>query len=178
MTIEDGIPVLETERLILRGWRADDFVPLRDMKKSPEMMRFITGEPMSEEDSWTKFLRAVGHWKIMGFGYWVVEERESGRTIGEVGFGDFKRSIEPSLKGEPEIGWLLDVAVQGKGYASEAALAAVKWGDENFSGKRMSCIVDPDHVASIRIAKKCGFQKTGVTVYHDSNVVMLHRDAG
>ena len=84
------VPVIETERLILREFRPEDFSFLRDMKKNPEMMRFITGEAMSEEDSWTKFLRAIGHWSVMGFGYWVVEEKESGRPIGEIGFRRFQ----------------------------------------------------------------------------------------
>ena len=173
-----SVPVVETERLILREFRSEDFAFLRDMKNDAEMMRFITGEAMSAEDSWTKFLRAIGHWSVMGYGYWLVEERASGCPIGEVGFGDFKRFIEPSLIGEPEIGWLLAPSAQGKGYASEAAMAAVQWGDEHFKGKRMSCIVDPEHAASIRVAEKCGFKITGETVYHGDKVVLLHRMAG
>ena len=76
------------------------------------------------------------------------------------------------------MGWLLEVAAQGKGYATEAVLAAARWGDVHLKGKRMSCIIDPDHAASIRIAEKCGFKKTGETVYHGSKVLLLHRMAG
>jgi RimJ/RimL family protein N-acetyltransferase len=43
----------------------------------------------------------------MGFGYWVAEEKETGKFVGEIGFADYKRNLEPSLKGVPEIGWVL-----------------------------------------------------------------------
>ena len=114
----------------------------------------------------------------MGFGYWLVEERESGQPIGEVGFADFKRVIEPSIKGEPEIGWALTPSVHGKGYASEAALAAVAWGDKNFKAERMSCIIDPEHAASIRIAEKCEFTKSATTTYHGDDIIIFHREIG
>lgn len=173
-----AIPVVETERLILRGSRPDDFAFYRAMRADPEVARFTGGEPLSEEDSWTKYLRSIGHWSVMGFGYWLVEERASGQPIGEVGFSDFKRVIEPSIKGEPEMGWVLTPPAQGKGYASEAAFAAVHWGDEHFEHKRMSCIIDPKHGASIRIAEKCGFKKTGMATYHEQDIVLFHREIG
>ncbi len=172
------IPVVETERLILRGSQPDDFAFYRELRADPEVARYTGGEPLSEEDSWTKYLRSIGHWAVMGFGYWLVEARDSGQAIGEVGFSDFKRVIEPSIKGEPEIGWALTPSVHGKGYASEAALAAVAWGDKNFKAKRMSCIIDPEHAASIRIAEKCGFKKTGVATYHDEDIALFHREIG
>lgn len=172
------IPVVETERLILRGSRPDDFEFYREMRADPVVARYTGGEPLSEEDSWTKYLRSIGHWAVMGFGYWLVEARDSGEPIGEVGFADFKRVIEPSIKGEPEIGWALTPSVHGKGYASEAASSAVAWGDKNFKAERMSCIIDPEHAASIRIAEKCGFKKTGVTTYHGDEIHLFHREIG
>ena len=50
-------------------------------------------------------MRYSGHWAILGFGYWVVRDTQSGRFLGEVGFADYHREIEPSLHGTPEIGW-------------------------------------------------------------------------
>ncbi len=175
MTLTAAVPVLQTERLLLRECRRDDFPPFRDMRADADVMRYIGGKPLSEEDAWTKFLRAAGHWSMMGFGYWTVEERASGQPIGEVGFGDFKRDLTPSIKGEPEIGWLLAPAAQGKGYATEAARAAIAWGDEHFSGARMSCIIEPEHTASIRVAEKLGFSKTCMTTYHDARILLMHR---
>ena len=79
-------PVLETARLRLRGRTLDDFAFFREMWADPAVTRYIDGKPRSEEDTWTKFLRMIGHWSVMGFGYWAVEEKESGALIGEAGF--------------------------------------------------------------------------------------------
>ena len=142
---------------------------------NPLVTKFIGGEPKPEEDSWSKFLRMIGHWQALGFGYWIIEERETGALMGEAGFGDFRREMEPSLRGEPEIGWALAPEAHGKGYATEAAQAAIAWGDEFFGPVRMSCIIDPRHVASIRVAEKCGFKETARTTYHGDDIVVLHR---
>jgi RimJ/RimL family protein N-acetyltransferase len=173
--IDLKVPVIETARLRLRGRTLEDFPFFLEMWKDPEVTRFIGGKPRGEEETWTKYLRMLGHWSVMGFGYWVIEERDSSKLVGEVGFGDFKRDMTPSIKGEPEIGWVLASFAHGKGYATEAALAAVRWGDERFGGARMSCIIEPEHFTSIRIAEKCGFKETARTRYGGDEIIVLHR---
>ena len=64
----------------------------------------------------------------MGFGHWAVEEKASGDFIGDLGFADFKRDIQPSIQGLPELGWVLASRAHGKGYATEAVRAAIAWG--------------------------------------------------
>src|SRR5208337_2226490 len=100
-----NVPVLETERLRLRGHCIDDFSDSAAMWADPAVTRYIGDKPLTEEESWTKFLRYVGHWSLLGFGYWVVEEKATGHFAGEIGFADYKRDLQPSLKGVPEIGW-------------------------------------------------------------------------
>ena len=109
------VPVLETERLILRGHQLDDFNDCAAMWADPAVTRFIGGQPLHEEESWAKFLRYAGHWSVLGFGYWAVEEKSSENFVGEIGFADYKRELEPSLKGVPEIGWVLASPTHGKG---------------------------------------------------------------
>src|ERR1700728_4453717 len=99
------VPVLETERLRLRGHRLDDFAACADMWADPIVTRHIGGQPFSEEESWTRLLRYAGHWALLGFGYWVVHEKDSQRFVGEVGFLNARREIAPSFGGTPEIGW-------------------------------------------------------------------------
>jgi len=171
-------PIVETERLRLRGRVLDDFAFINRMWGDPDVTKYIGGKPRPEEENWTKFLRMIGHWPMMGFGYWLVEEKDTGALVGEVGFGEFKRKLTPSIKGEPELGYAFVSAAHGKGYASEAAMAAVKWGDEFLGTLRMSCIVDLANIASVRVAEKCGFEKTGSAVYHGEEIVILHRQAG
>jgi hypothetical protein len=98
------IPVIETNRLILRGHRLDDFSDCVAMWSDPIVTRFIGGKPFSEEETWARLLRYAGHWSMMDFGYWAIEEKDTHSFVGESGFADFKRDIEPSIKGMPELG--------------------------------------------------------------------------
>jgi len=98
------VPVVETERLRLRGYRPEDFADCAAMWADPEVTRYIGGKPLTEEDVWGRTLRGVGHWAWWGFGYWVMEEKATGSFAGEMGFSDWKREIEPSLRGVPELG--------------------------------------------------------------------------
>lgn len=169
------IPILETERLRLRGHRLEDFVHSAAMWADAKVTKHIGGQPLSEEESWTKFLRYVGHWSLMGFGYWVVEERASGNFLGEIGFADYKRDIQPSLKEVPEIGWVLAAHAHGKGFATEAVRAAVAWGDTHFHSQRTVCIIAPENLPSIRVAEKCGYQEFQRTTYKGKPALMFER---
>ncbi len=176
MTAAFEVPVFETERLRLRGRALDDFAFIRDMWADPVTTKYIGGAPLSQEASWTKFLRMLGHWPALGFGYWIVEERASGRAIGETGFADFKRDIEPSLHGQLEIGWALAPEFHGKGYAMEATRAAIAWGDAHFPDRRMCCIISPGNAPSIRLAEKLGFISGAATKYHGDDMLVMYRD--
>jgi RimJ/RimL family protein N-acetyltransferase len=175
------VPVLESARLRLRGHRSDDLENCAAMWVDPVVVRYTVGKPLTEEESWRRLLSYVGHWALMGFGFWVVEEKASGTFVGEVGFVDYKRDIEPSLKGVPEIGWVLASQAHGKGYATEAVRAAVAWGDAELKastgGTRTACIIQPENLASIRVAEKCGYHKFARTNYKAHPVLMFGREA-
>ena len=107
----------------------------------------------------------------------MVEEKASGKFAGEVGFADYKREMESPVKELPEIGWVLPVWAHGKGYATEAARAALLWGDEHFSPPRTTCIVSPDNLPSIRVAEKCGYRNLQFSSYKGHPIVVFVRDA-
>lgn len=172
---EFRVPVIQTARLQLRGRALDDFPFFVKLWADERVTQFIGGAPQSEETTWAKFLRMIGHWQAMGFGYWVVETRDSGALLGEVGFGDFRRDMSPSITGEFEAGWVLAPHAHGKGYAYEAMEAALGWALENFPDKPVSCIIEPDNAPSIRLAEKCGFAETARTIYHDTPIILFHR---
>lgn len=170
------IPTLHTERLTLRGHRLDDMSHCASLWSDPVVTRYIGGRPFTEEETWTRLLRYVGHWALLGFGYWVVTETASGRFVGEVGFADYKRAIEPSLDGTPEIGWVLSPWAFGRGFATEAVRAAVAWGEARFgAAQRTACLIRPDNLASIRVAEKCGYREYARTTYNSQPVILFER---
>src|SRR5215469_5051241 len=162
-----SIPVLETERLVLRAHSVKDFAALADMWADERVTRYTIGKPATKEESWSRLLRDAGHWTVLGFGFWAVEEKASGKYAGEVGFLDLRRNIQPSLAGMPEIGWILVPDFHGKGYATEAARAALAWGDGNLKCSRTSCIVNSENTASLRVAEKVGYGGPVSTTYKD-----------
>ncbi|MEM9014806.1 MAG: GNAT family N-acetyltransferase [Pseudomonadota bacterium] len=168
-------PVLETERLRLRGRSLEDFPFFRALWADPVVTRYIGDQPLTEEQTWAKFLRAMGHWLALGFGYWAIEHKSSGALMGEAGFGEFKREMKPLIRGEPEAGWVFLPAFHGKGYAAEAVGAMLAWGDAYFDGTRMSCIIEPENTASIRLAERFGFRETSRGAYNGDELIVYHR---
>ena len=152
-------PVIETERLRLRGHRIADFGNAFAMWSDPAVTRYIGGTPSTEQQTWSRLLNYAGHWALLDFGYWVVELKEDGAFAGEVGFADFHRDIAASMRGAPEAGWVFAPAFHGRGYATEAVRAATAWGDARFARARTVCMIDPGNAASIRVAERCGFRQ-------------------
>jgi RimJ/RimL family protein N-acetyltransferase len=169
-----AVPVLETARLRLRVHRPDDLGDSAAMWGDPIVTRHIGGRPFSVEESWWKILRYAGLWSLLGFGYWVLEEKASGRFAGEVGFADFKREMTPSLDGAPEAGWVLASWAHGVGFATEAMRAALEWSDA-YVGPKTACIIDPGNAASIAVARKCGYREITRTTYKGSATILFRR---
>ena len=176
MPPQPDFPVIETDRLRLRGHRTDDFDASAALWGDPAVTRFIGGKPSTREEVWARLLRYAGHWALLGFGYWVVEDKADGCFAGEIGFADFKRDIEPSLDGLPEMGWVLSPRVHGRGYATEAVAAALAWGDARFGGAPTACIIDPENLASVRVAHKNAFQEWARTTYKGSETTIFRRE--
>ena len=151
-------PELTTDRLFLRAHRKSDLADSFAMWSNPDVVRYIGGRISTEEEVWARLLRYSGHWPIMGYGYWLVTERESGRFVGEVGFADFRREMTPSIAGTPESGWALVPWAHGRGYASEALAAGLRWLDGELGKVRTVCIIDAGNKPSIRVAEKAGYR--------------------
>jgi RimJ/RimL family protein N-acetyltransferase len=163
------IPVLETPRLLLRPHRVEDFEALATLWADPAVTRFI-GKPSSREESWARLLRYGGLWPLLGFGYWAVEDRATGAYLGDVGFADFHRAMDPAPPALPEMGWVLAPAAHGRGVATEAASAALAW-----LGRPCFCIIDPAHAGSLRVAAKLGFVAAGLCRYRNADTTLLTR---
>ncbi|MCS3430399.1 GNAT family N-acetyltransferase [Klebsiella sp. BIGb0407] len=167
-------PTLETARLRLRQLTLDDYAALVACWASPDTVRYIgSGQPQDSEMSWGRLLRYIGHWQLLGYGYWAVCEKDSGLLIGTVGIQNQKRNLTPALE-YPEAGWTLSPTATGQGFATEALTAVLTWADSTFAGP-VCCIIDDENQPSIRLAERMGFRFRHYVEYHNKKVRMLVR---
>jgi RimJ/RimL family protein N-acetyltransferase len=171
----NAAPALETARLRLRQPRLDDFEAIHAMWLEPKVFGHILGRASTREETWSGLLRYNGHWNLLGYGYWAVEEKSSGKLIGQMGFADYHRDITPSLDGTPELGWALVTSSHGRGYATEGLTAVSAWGDRNFNGAKTACIISPANTASIRVAEKLGYREAASTTYKGKPTLLYFR---
>jgi RimJ/RimL family protein N-acetyltransferase len=169
------VPLIETERLRLRSFRESDLGAWSETMGDPGVVRFLGGSPFSREDVWRRLAMACGLWDMLGHGYWAVERKAEGDLVGQVGFADFKRDLEPSIEGLPEMGWIFAPHAHGRGYALEAATCALAWADENLPGREIPAIIDPDNAPSIRLAERAGFGPHELARYRDAPILLFRR---
>lgn len=149
-------PTLETPRLVLRGWRPEDFPAYAAMLADAETARFITvqGRALGEAEAWNETVWLIGHWQMLGYGMFVVEERATGAFLGRVG------PLRPPRWPDFEIAWSLAPGARGKGYATEAARAAIDWSFATFPLDRIVSTIDPRNWASQKVAGRLGERRT------------------
>jgi RimJ/RimL family protein N-acetyltransferase len=148
------IPQLETERLIMRGPSAADFEPFARMMADPDVARYIAPAPMERNDAWRALASAIGHWSLRGYGGWTVIRKTDGAFMGRVGM------VHPEGWPGLEIGWTLDKPFWGKGYATEAASAAMRYAFLTQPVERLISNIDPENVASQAVALRLGEAKS------------------
>lgn len=145
------IPVLESERLRLRGWVSSDVDALRRIYADPITMRYIgDGSTMPPDRAWHALAHLLGHWALRGYGQWAVTDGASGEVLGRVGL------YNPEGWPGTELGWLLDRSHWGKGLATEAAQLAASWAWETLEVEQLIHLIRPDNHASVRVAEKLG----------------------
>lgn len=147
-------PVLETERLILRLPQIADFDGYAELVGDEEAARHIGGH-MPRAAAWRKFLQMPGAWAVQGFGMFSIVEKDSGEWLGQL--GPWKPEGWPGN----EIGWAFRRGTWGKGYASEAAIAAVDWAFANLGWSDVIHCIHPHNTASQALAARLGSRNHG-----------------
>lgn len=145
--------MIETERLLLRPWRDDDREPFAALNADPEVMRFFPARLTREEsDALVEAIRR--HFGEHGFGLWALEVRDSGRFIGFTGL--LLRTFPAHFTPAVEVGWRLERRAWGRGYASEAARAALAHGFDVVRLEQIVSMTAVDNTRSRRVMERIG----------------------
>jgi len=140
----------ETNRLILRCFKEDDWVDLHTLYSDPVCTQYTIKRSLTEGESWRTMAGMIGHWQIRGYGPYALEEKATGRVMGPVGLW------YPNDWPSPEIKWALSRDFWGLGYASEAARAVKKIAAEYLSDLSLISLIYPDNIPSIKLAEAVG----------------------
>ena len=142
---------LETERLRLRAFRHEDLDAYAAICADPEVMRYLgTGVTLNRNDTWRAMAGILGHWKLLGYGMFAMEIRETGELIGRTGY------LNPPGWPGFELGWVLGRPWWGKGYAVEAAIKCRDYAFDAMGRDRLISLIRPDNHRSIKVAEKIG----------------------
>jgi ribosomal-protein-alanine N-acetyltransferase len=158
------MPSIETERLLLRMVRRADLDDLAALFADPQVMRFVgDGQVASREVAERALDSIIKHWQTQGFGRWTIVDKQTRKFVG---FGGLR-----SLFGTPELVYHLARQHWGKGLATEAARAVLRFGFEERDCESIVAIIKPGNAASIRVLEKLGMQFEKETRYYDIDVV-------
>lgn len=142
------IPVIETERLILRGALESDFEAHAAFMASARSS--FVGGPQERFEAGRGFAASVGHWVLKGFGVWTIADKATNAPLGKTGF------IYAEGWDEPELGWHVYEAAEGKGIAFEAVTAARANGPKHFGLDGVISYIDPANTRSMALAERLG----------------------
>ena len=140
---------LETERLILRLPRREDFEPYAAFSSDEETMRHLGGV-QPPPVAWRSLAGLVGSWQLLGFGMFSVIEKTSGEWIGRVG------PWQPFGWPGTEVGWSLRRPSWGQGYGPEAAAATIDWAFDTLGWDEVIHTISTANAGSKRVAEKLG----------------------
>jgi RimJ/RimL family protein N-acetyltransferase len=164
VTIALAIPVLETERLRLRGFREGDLDAYATFIADEAATRFVGGTG-DRGNAWRRMAMGVGHWALRGHGPWAIEEKASGRWVGYSGLWN------PEGWPEPELTWGLVADSQGRGYATEAARRAREFAYRELGWTTLTSYIDPRNGLSLRVAQR-------LSATYERDVKLIENTAG
>ena len=144
---------IETQRLRLRRFTPDDLHALAAIRSDPEVMKYVgPGRTESIDEAWARLVKVMTHWDQHGFGYWALIDKATSKLAGWCGLSylEYTEYIE--------IGYGLATAYWGKGLATEAAAAVMKYGFVQLRLERIVAVAYPENIPSQVIMKKLGMK--------------------
>ena len=161
---------LETERLRLRAFAPDDASAVHGrLTSDPEVIRYTSRRSPSNspEEAARSIERWMAHQDAHGFGPWAVIEKSTGELVGVCGiyYVEFKGP-------DVEVAYLIARDRWGRGYATESARAAVRFGFDERGLQRIVALILPVNVASVRVAEKLGMRREGPGRFYDLDVLV------
>lgn len=162
---------IETERLLLRRWRSGDREAFAAMNADPDVMRYFRA-PLGRDESDAFMARIETHFDTHGFGFWAVEEKQSGQLAGLTGLARvmFDAPFAPAV----EIGWRFAANLWGRGYAPEAARAALHAGFACFALDEIVAFTIPANTPSRRVMEKLGMTYDAADDFEHPNLPAGH----
>jgi RimJ/RimL family protein N-acetyltransferase len=152
------VPELQTERLLMRGFREEDLDEWAAICADAEVTKWVGDENgLSREDAWRRMAYVVGHWELRGFGNWALVERASGRLVGRAGL------LQPENWPGLEVGWLVGREHWGRGFAPEAGRASMEWARDSLGADHIISLIEDANERSARVAEKLGMTVEGRT---------------
>jgi len=166
-------PIIETERLRLRGWNESDLDGFSKLNANAEFIAYLGGGvPIDRAESFKVMLSIIGHWTLLGYGLWLVEDKASGNFIGRIGLLNLEDW--PAI----ELGWGIHPNNWGKGYATEAAIASADWAFTNLHLDSLISIIDPRNAGSKAVARRIGekYDRTEFVKDRDCDIFKITKD--
>jgi ribosomal-protein-alanine N-acetyltransferase len=144
------IPILKTPDLILRSWKLEDAEALFRILQEPDILRYFPPTIFTLEKTQRYINHQLDHWQKRGYGHWAITQKKNDCIVGWDGLEYLPETAEN------EVAYLLSHQAWGRGLATQAAQAAVKFGLETIGLQEIIGLVHPDNIGSIRVLEKCG----------------------
>lgn len=155
-------PTILTDRLTMRPFvEADLDSYARIMMSEPVRTSLRMPDDFDEYGAWQQMASFAGQWELRGTGQWALEERSSGRLVGRAGTHWPHRFDWPGV----EVGWALDPAVWGRGFATEAGRATVGWAFDTLDVEELCSMIHVENPRSSSVARRLGFEAVETRVF-------------
>lgn len=164
------VPNLYTDRLSLRAPQKEDLDNIHLLGSDPEVMRYISYGKTQTLEAARRDLNKRIRLSKGNTGYWITEEKESGRFVGWMALKTLGRSSDY------EIGYRLMRNMWGKGYATEASRCLIRYAFEDLQLEKVLAVCMPENQASRKVMEKVGLQYTGTGKYYNTHCVIYRID--